>query len=173
VPVNQGIFVHDTTTRATRLVARTNTGVYEDFLFWVFSGRQPGVGGGDDGGDDQEPPRWRSSAFVASAAWAPDISKYNVAFKALKSVATGLTGIYLTRGPGNSLTTYDTAVDTTTAGTAVDPEAPSGSVVATVGIEREGLRRNSWLAINASMVDPVTTESIAGVYVTKVPRILP
>jgi hypothetical protein len=38
--------------------------------------------------------------------------------------------------------------------------------VTSVGIERDGLR-NRWLAVAASMLDAVTSESWAGVYVTR------
>lgn len=52
VPVNQGILIKDTVTGELRLVAETGS-VYEDFLFWTFSGRPPGVGGGDEGGEEE------------------------------------------------------------------------------------------------------------------------
>ena len=38
-----------------------------------------------------------------------------------------------------------------------------------VGLERDGLR-NGWLSIAASMLDPVTGESWAGVYLTRTDR---
>ena len=51
-------------------------------------------------------------------------------------------------------------------GALLDPYAPAGALVTTVGLEREGLR-NEWLAITASMLDPITQESWAGVYVAR------
>jgi len=46
--------------------------------------------------------------------------------------------------------------------------APAGSTVISLGIEREGYRAG-WVAITAGMLDPVTAESWAGVYVTYMP----
>jgi len=63
-------------------------------------------------------------------------------------------------------------VDTRTDGRALDPEAPEGSIVSEVGLEREGLR-GDWLAVSAKMVVAGSTEEedgMAGVYITKVPR---
>lgn len=48
----------------------------------------------------------------------------------------------------------------------LDPMAPAGALVTSLGIERDGLRR-TWLAITASMLHPVTSESWAVVYVTR------
>ena len=68
VPVNQGIFVHDTAPGGTtRTVAKTGAR-FDEFLFWNYSGKTPCTGGGhsEEGAeDDGEPARWRSSAFVA------------------------------------------------------------------------------------------------------------
>ncbi len=44
----------------------------------------------------------------------------------------------------------------------IDARAPAGAVVTELGIERDGYR-NCLLTINASMVDPVTTEGWAGI----------
>jgi hypothetical protein len=57
-------------------------------------------------------------------------------------------------------------VETGMPGALLDPYAPAGALVTTVGLEREGLR-NEWLAITASMLDPITQESWAGVYVAR------
>ena len=78
---------------------------------------------------------------------------------------TGDTGIYLVHQ--NRRTAVTTLLDTTVAGTAVDPEAPSGSLVSAVGLEREGFR-GRWLALNVSMLDAATAESFAGVYLAYV-----
>ena len=77
-----------------------------------------------------------------------------------------LIGIYLNRQPGQDIVTV---LDTRTDGQALDPEAPVGSTVVEVGLEREGLRGN-WLAVSAKMaVDGGTEEDgMAGVYLTEV-----
>ena len=188
VPVNQGILVHDTAPRGTtRTVAKTGAR-FDDFLFWNYSGKTPCVGGGhsEEGAeDDGELTRWRSSAFVA-------VSGQATAFKAVASGgeqgACGschsgggvgsappspshgrLVGIYLNRQPGQDIFTV---LDTRTDGRSVDPEAPAGSMISEVGIEREGLRGN-WLVVSAKMAVAGSTDEedgMAGVYITRVPR---
>lgn len=163
VPVNQGIFVVDTTTGVITTVARTGEDI-ADFLFWNFSGRPPGVGEGDD--SDGELPRWRSSAFTAVVS--NPAGGFLAAFKArsgtLDPVENNyldpLDGIYL----GNGLQ-VDALLDTSMPGRTLDPTAPAGSFITTLGIERESFR-GTRLAVTASMVDPVTTESMAGIYIT-------
>lgn len=185
VPINQGIFVHDTAQGGTtRTVAKTGPR-FDEFLFWNFSGKTPCVGGGhaEEGAeDDGEPARWRSSAFVA-------VSGQTTAFKAIASGggqgACGschsggsvgsvppspqhglLVGIYLNRGPGQAIITV---LDTLTDGQAVDPEAPLGSTISELGIERESLR-GDWLVINAKMgIEGGSEEDgMAGIYQTRV-----
>ncbi len=53
----------------------------------------------------------------------------------------------------------------------MDPEAPAGSTITELGIEREGLR-GDWLAVSAKMgIEGGTEEDgMAGVYITRVPR---
>ncbi len=147
VPVNQGVFVHDTKHGVTQMVVKTG-GQYDDFLYWNYSGAPPEAG---DGHSDQEPPRWRSSVFVAvtsngAANW--------VAFKARSGKIVNMAysnpvdGIYLSKNPGQSATV--TIIDTTMHGRHIDPAAPVDSRVTEVGFERDGLRGN-WLVINASM----------------------
>ena len=53
-------------------------------------------------------------------------------------------------------------------GQVLDPEAPAGSRILEVGIEREGLR-GDWLAINAKMgyEGGEEEDDMAGVYVTE------
>ena len=173
VPVHQGIFVHDIETRTTRRVADTNE-TFDDFLFWNFSGAVPctGLGHSDEGaGDDGEPARWRSSAFVAVAGSGG--ATYRTAFEARTGApADGLgtapvDGIYLQRGPGQGLTA-ETVLDTTMDGQRVDPEAPAGSTITELGLEREGLRGN-WLAVTAKMAidGGADDDGMAGVYVTR------
>lgn len=186
VPVNQGIFIHDTAPRGgTRTVAKTGAR-FDEFLFWNYSGKTPCTGGGhsEEGAeDDGEPARWRSSAFVA-------VSGQATAFKAVASGgAQGgcgschsgsvgsvpptpdharLVGIYLNQQPGKPIFTV---LDTRTDGQAVDPEAPVGSTISELGLEREGLR-GDWLAVSAKMgIEGGTEEDgMAGVYITRVPR---
>jgi hypothetical protein len=51
-------------------------------------------------------------------------------------------------------------------GQPLDPAAPEGSKISTLGIERESFR-GSWLAITAGMVESVSEASMAGIYVSK------
>lgn len=60
---------------------------------------------------------------------------------------------------------FFTVLDTRTDGQSVDPEAPAGSMISEVGIEREGLRGN-WLAVAGGTEE----DGMAGVYITRVPR---
>ena len=163
VPVKQGIFVHDTTRDRTTTVAKTGA-VFDEFLFWNFSGKVPGVGEGDEGGeDDGEPARWRSSAFVAVSSGPGTTVK--AAFKAETANALG---IYLGMGPGQAI---QTIIDTTMDGQDVDPEAPAGSTITEVGLEREGLR-GEWLAVSATMgIEGGSEEDgMAGVYMTRLDK---
>ena len=158
VPVNQGFFVYDLTTEKLTAVAKSPA-EFDDFVYWVFSGRPPGVGSGATD-EIPEPPRWRSSSFVAVSGRGG--STYQVAFKA----GTGsVDGIYLAQGPDPM--PVQTVIDTTMPGTYIDTQAPVGSIIATVGLERESLRGDR-LVVTASMLDATTTESGAGIYVTNV-----
>jgi hypothetical protein len=176
VPVNQGIFVHDIDTRSTRRVAKTD-GPFDEFLSWNFSGKTPCTGGGhsEEGGeDDGEPARWRSSAFVAVSGGVG--ATYQTAFKARTGELVGgvyedpVDGIYLASGPGQGQDA-ETVLDTTMDGQLLDPEAPAGSTIAEIGLEREGLR-GDWLVISAKMgIDGGEEEDdMAGVYATRVNR---
>ncbi len=154
VPVNQGFFALDTQTRKIYVVAKTG-GDYLDFLYWTFSGRPPGVGDSDS--EDFDDPRWRSAAFVSGYGRG---ATAQVAFKGRKP--TMVDGIYLTsvKSPKGIVSAV---VETGWDGAMLDPSAV-GIPVATVGIEREGLR-NGWLAIAASMAN--AESSWAGVYLTR------
>jgi len=165
VPVNQGIFLHDTATRKTLMVARAGIGEgFEDFLYWVYSGRPPGVGHTDDDSDG-EPPRWRSSAFTAV-----DGSR-GVLFKGSRSpipeVTVPSSGIYGAGHLGGALTEVFPAVEVGDFVGKLDARAPAGSTVTSVGIEREGLR-SGWVTLTVSTLNPAG-ESWAGVYATFVP----
>jgi hypothetical protein len=166
VPVNQGIFVHDTRTKRTHLVARTGED-FDDFLFWNYAGKAPCTGGGHHGGgeeggeEDGESVRWRSSAYLAVS------SGIRATFRsAFKARTADVVGIYLREGPG--LSPFLTVADTTMGGQMLDPEAPLDSTIIEVGIEREGLR-GDWLAINAKMgVEGGEEEDdMAGIYITE------
>ena len=164
VPVHQGFFVHDTKTGGTFVIAKTGTD-YLDFMFWTFSGRPPGVGEAES--DDPEPPRWRASAFSAAFSDKPHAGQ--VAFKARRTGSPAVDGIHLAeldtngKAPAVAITA---AIETGTSARDVDPAAPAGAQVITVGLERDGLR-NGWLAIAAGMLDTATSESWAGVYVRR------
>jgi len=175
VPVNQGMFVHDIDTRSTRTVAKTGA-PFDEFLFWNYSGKPPCAGSGhsDEGdADDGEPARWRSSAFVAVSARKG--ATYQAAFKARTAELVDgvyvdpVDGIYLRKGPGQGqaiVTVLDTSMD----GQALDPEAPEGSTIAELGLEREGLR-GDWLAVSAKMgiEGGEEEDDMAGIYITNVP----
>ena len=165
VPVNQGIFVHDTRTKRTHLLVRTGE-EFDDFLFWNYSGKAPCMGSShghaEEGGeDDGESVRWRSSAYLAVSTGIR--ATFRSAFKARTA---DVVGIYLREGPGRS--PILTVADTTMNGLSLDPEAPLDSRIVEVGIEREGLR-GDWLAINAKLgVEGGEEEDdMAGIYITK------
>ncbi len=161
VPVHQGIFVRDTApSGGLRAVAKTGEG-FDELLFWNYSGKVPCLGGGhsDEGGEDEgEPARWRSSAFVAVSG----------PYTAFKAVARDLVGIYLDGLPGQGVVTV---LDTATDGQTLDPQAPIGSTISELGLEREGLR-GRWLAVNAKMgIEGGSEEDgMAGIYLTRLPR---
>ena len=182
VPVNQGIFVHDTgagVEGVTHAVAKTG-GRLDDFLYWNYSGRAPGVGEGGEGGDDDgEPARWRSTAFMAVSGLVDGHradATFHAAFKARSGTlhpvthawVSPLDGIYLRRGPG--MPPLQTLVRTGMDGSLLDPEAVdglgAGLPVTEMGIERDGFRGRS-IVINVSMGSE--DAGWAGVYLTEVP----
>ena len=159
VPVHQGIFLVDVRTGTMRTVAKTG-GDLLDFVFWNFSGMVPGSEEGDDG----EPARWRSSSFLAvSGTGVPS----RTVFKA--RTTAGETGIYSVDFPGKG--DRFTLVDTNTDGQVIDPEAPYGSKVTEVGLERDGFRKGT-LVINVSMEVPGEGEESgwAGIYLSDLPQ---
>lgn len=163
IPVHQGIFVHDAVSGTTTRVTTTGQDGIEDYLFWVFSGRPPGSGGSEE--PPEELARWRSSAFVAIAGLGN--RDHPVAFKARRA---GTEGIYLRESPMYQDDLITIAEVGTTAGQSVDPLAPAGSLVSTVGIERDGFRKG-YLAVALGMLyvdplDPEITSSWGGIYVT-------
>lgn len=153
VPVEQGLYVYRPN-GTIRLVARAGVGqAFKDFLFWTFSGRPPGVGESD--AEDFEPPRWRSSAFIATSRNGGSVAN---AFKAVNS--GDVVGVYmkptLQKPAFPKIVVGDDAA-------LVDPAAPPGAKVASVGLEREGLRK-CVLAVNAGFLNETTSASWAGVY---------
>ena len=154
VPVNQGFFVADTLSGEVHEIAKTGSGI-DDMMYWNFSGSPPGSGSGDEGGK-QEPPRWRSASFVAVAG--VGATTFQAVFKAR---ATDDDFLFRVTGPGGAPSAF---VGTGTPGTDIDAQAPAGSSVVAIGIERDALRGGK-LAMTASMLDEVTGESWAGVYV--------
>jgi len=161
-PVNQGIFLRHSNGK-TYMIARAGARQrYKDFLFWVFSGHPPGTGltpiAYEDEGDDAEPPRWRASAFSATSS---DGRNAAVVFKGLER--TGASGIYMRQAPRADILPVVLLGDDAQT---VDPQAPAGSVVTAVGVERDSFRRCR-MAINASFLNATTSESWAGIYVEK------
>lgn len=164
IPVNQGIFLHDTVSRQTLMVARSGAGeAFQDFLYWVFSGRPPGTGSSDD--TDGEPPRWRSSAFAAVDG------TRGVLFKGSRSPIPNVTvpssGIYGAGYINGALTEVIPAIEVGNLVAKLDASAPADSTVLSVGIEREAVR-SGWLTLTVSSINPAG-ESWAGVYATYVP----
>lgn len=164
VHVNQGIFLHDTKTGKTLMVARAGPEhTFQDFLYWVYSGRPPGTGSTPDDSDG-EPPRWRSSAFTAVDG------ARGVLFKGSRSPIAGITvpssGIYGVDYANGALTDFVPVIEVGSLVEKLDPRAPVDSTVLSVGIEREAFR-NGWITITVSTINPAG-ESWAGVYATHV-----
>ncbi len=149
---HQGIFLADTLNEELYLVAQTGD-VFEDFLFWNFSGKSSDAGEGDEG----ESARWRSSSFLA-------VDGDDIFFKAQET--DGTIGIY----GALDVTSLDYEIFTLLSigmdGGLLDAMA-TGLSITELGIERDGFR-NGQLAISASMSDG--ENSWAGVYVATVPE---
>jgi hypothetical protein len=161
VPVHQGFFVHDTASGQTRTVVKTGPRFY-DFLYWTFSGRPPGVGSAE--AEDPELPRWRSAAFTAVQRLGV-AGRSQAAFKGRLVGEPAIDGLYLAT-VGGPRASVDTIAETATPGALLDPMAPAGASIISLGLERDGLR-TGWLAITAGMLDELTGESWAGVYVAR------
>ena len=146
VPLNQGIFIYDLLADTAYRVA-DNQEDFDDFLFWVYSGKAPGAD--KDADADAEPPRWRSSAFVAASnGW--------VVFKARNGDPSGekesVDGLYMSNPVVGDKTKViaETGMD----GGFLDPGMSSyfreTLPITGLGIERDGFRGNM-LAITATM----------------------
>ena len=170
VPVNQGIFLMDTQTNSLKLVARTGNGQeFQDFLYWVFSGRPPGVGGGDEG-DDAEPPRWRASAFMTVDG------ARGVLFKGSRTPGEGVpkSGIYKSGLSNGNVGNTQKVVEVGDSHGSIDAGAPLDSTVTAVGLEREALR-NGWLTLTFVFEGPPVegeeeAEGWSGIYATYCPN---
>jgi len=163
VPVHQGFFVRDMQLGKTVVIAKTG-GDFKDFVYWNFSGRVPGMGGGGEGGDDiEEPARWRTATFGAvSAHGVPSVS----AFKAKTSDGTPtgtIDGIYLRKvlPPPSKIGDVTPLLKVGMPGVDVDPRTPSGALISALGIERDGFR-GEWLALTVSMLAEGGTEEDTG-----------
>ena len=156
VPANQGFFVRDLQLGTTAVVARTGRD-FKDFVYWNFSGRAPGMGEGEDGGDDiEEPARWRTATFGAvSGSGVPSV----VAFKA--RAVDGEDGIYVREMLPSKDTGLTALLKTGMPGATVDAETPSGAVITSLGIERDGFR-GQWLAVSVGMLTDGGSEEDAG-----------
>jgi hypothetical protein len=189
VPINQGIFVYDTVSRTTAVVAKSPSN-FSDFVYWNFSGRVPGVGEGGEDDDTGEPARWRSATFLAVSGLADKSSaslvdaNFHVAFKARTgkvrdgAYVAPVDGIYLRKGPGKA--PIAAVVETGMDGSLMDPEAvidddedpatpPVPLPVTKMGIERDGFRGDAF-AITVSMGSEEA--GWAGIYLTAVPAAL-
>ena len=184
VAVDQGIFVYDTVNRKLRLMARTGEGGnYDDFVYWNYSGAPPGVG---EGHGNAEPPRFRSSAFLAVSRRAG--ATYRVAFLGRRAdidpetnaYVDTIDGIYVAEGLGASQPMVDTLVQTGMDGTVLDvdaiwdddenPATPDVALpITSLALERDAFRGDR-LAITASM--GVEEAGWAGIYLTRL-RALP
>ncbi len=161
VPVNQGVFVYDTTT-ATLYPVAVSDQRFAGFLFWTFSGSPPGVGGSTD--TTRELPRWRASSFAAVSGLGG--GAFQVAFKA--SATNGNVGIFLAQQAPDSAPRVIVGVQTFDLGQTTDAAAPANSIISGVAIERDGFR-GRYLAISVSMLDPATSTGWTGIYVAAVP----
>ena len=174
VPVNQGIFVYDTVGKGKlRMVAMAGFEAdFDDFVYWNYSGAPPGAGE-----DDGEPPRWRSSSFVAVSQRAGPtfraafLAKYGDIDPVTHLYDAPVDGIYLVEVLGASRPTLTTLLQTGMDGTVLDPQALDTETIQPLPITSLGLERDSfrgrWLAINASMGNEES--GWAGIYVTKMP----
>ena len=157
VPKHQGFFVRDMQLGTTVAIAKTGD-VFENFMYWNFSGRVPGMG--EQGDDIEEPARWRSATFGAvSATGVPSVS----AIKA--RTVGGRDGIYLREVLPSKVGDIVTLLETGMPGSAVDPDA-SGTTISAVGIERDGFR-GQWLTVGVSMAGGTTAEGWAGIYAAR------
>ena len=164
VMLNQGIFVYDIYAGHGYLISDTNND-FNDFTFWGYSGRPPGVGS-EATDDEEEPPRWRSTAFIAA-------SDGVVVFKARTGTQNPngeyinpIDGIYMR--DGTMQTPITVLVEVGMESSVLDPSIPGGVLpIVGVGIERDGFRGNK-LAITANMAD--AENGWGGIYIANIER---
>jgi hypothetical protein len=160
VPVNQGIIVLDLNANRSFVVANSTTD-FTDFLFWVYSGKAPGTGGGDE---EAEPPRWRQSAFMSVYGGVVAFKARTAELNTRQEYINITDGIYLsnlTNGSG-----LQAILETGMDGALVDPMLQGNEMmVSGLGIEREGLR-GQHLAITVAMAN--AEESWGGIYMANV-----
>lgn len=148
------------------MVARAGVDeAFQDFLYWVYSGRPPGTGSGDD--SDGEPPRWRSSAFTAVDGMRGVIFKGSRS--PIPSVPVPSSGIYGAGYINGVITDFVPAIEVGNFVSKLDANAPADSTVLSVGIERESVR-GGWVTLTVSTINPAG-ESWAGVYATYAPAL--
>ena len=157
VPVHQGFFVKDMQLGTIVPIAKTGSDGIKDFIYWNFSGRAPGMGGGEGEPEDiEEPARWRTATFGAvSAAGVPSMS----AFKA--RTGDGKDGIYVREVLPSKVGNIVTLLKTGMPGSVVDKETPAGANITSVGIERDGFR-GQWLAVTLGMAAEGGSEEESG-----------
>ena len=166
-PVNQGIFVYDTSSGKLWMAARAGASEqFQDLLFWTYSGKAPAAGS-SEAAADAEPPRWRASAFSAVDGGRGVLFKGALTPVAGASAPTPASGIYGSVLSGSGMGPVFKVVALGDPMSAIDPSAPAGSTVSSVGLEREALR-GGWLTLTVSSLNPAL-ESWAGIYVTYFP----
>ena len=162
--LNQGIFVYDTYTNHGYLVSDTNSD-FNDFTFWGYSGRPPGVGTEEEGGEE-EPPRWRSTAFIAESDGVVVFKARTGAQNEDGEYINPIDGIYMRDGISQMPITV--LVETGMNSDVLDPSIPGGVLpIVGVGIERDGFRGNK-LAITATMAD--AENGWGGIYIANIDR---
>ncbi len=144
-------------------------------------------GSGSSGPTDAEPPRWRASSFAAvngklgvifkgslnpaffaptPAASAPASSaSSSTSTTAASTPASGIYGANFAAGSGVGPVFKVIALGDSMS--ILDPAAPAGSYVTSLGIEREALR-GGWLTLTASSLNALS-EGWAGIYATDFP----
>jgi hypothetical protein len=167
VPMHQGFFLRDMQSGATTVIARTGDMVddrtIEDFVYWNFSGRVPGKGHGgeEDPEETLELARWRSTSFGAvSGNGSPGMAVVKAKFADDRDVIDDEQALLLRNVQPSGVGDLVPLLRTGDLGSIVDPEAPAGAVISALGIERDGFRGN-WLAVNVSMLVPVTEAAAA------------
>lgn len=162
VPVNQGFFVRDMEKRTLVPVATTGATLV-DFMYWNFSGRVPGQGGGDEAEDIEEPARWRTATFGA-LSWDDETGQAVVKARS----GDGQDGLYSSVVKNKRASAPLALLKTGQSAVTLDAAAPAGSLITSLGLERDGFR-GKWLAITAGMLAGTGTEETTwgGVYVAK------